>query len=69
LRHYWGYLQIEDLYLQRGQQHVSTHPGIPDNQRAHILRIIDFRQSSVQAEMHWIADQIASGEKGTEAMP
>ena len=69
LRHYWGYLQIEDFYLQRGQQHVSIHPGVPDAQRAHILRIIDFRQSSVQAEMHWIAEQIANGEKGSETMP
>jgi DNA-binding PadR family transcriptional regulator len=68
LRHYRGYLQIEDFYLQRGQQHVSIHPGIPDTQRAHILRIIDFRQSSIQAETHWIADQIARGEEGSEAM-
>ncbi len=64
LQHYQDYLQIEDLYLQEGQQRLSTHPGIPDNQRAHILRTINFRQSSVLGELHWIANQIANGEGG-----
>lgn len=68
LQHYQGYLQIEDLYLQKGQQHVSTYSGIPDNQRAHILRTIKFRRSSIEGEMNWIAGEIAHGEGG-EVMP
>jgi DNA-binding PadR family transcriptional regulator len=63
LQHYQGYLQIEDTYLQKGQQRVSTDPGIPDNQRAHILRTISFRRSSVESEIRWIASQIINVEK------
>lgn len=58
LWHYRGYLQVEDFYMLGGQQHVSTDPGIPDNQRAHILRTINFKWSSIQGEIQWIEQQI-----------
>lgn len=63
---YRGYLQVEDFYLLGGQQHVSTDPGIPDNQRAHILRIIDFKRSSVQSEIRWIEQHIKRLEEESE---
>lgn len=62
LRHYQGHLQTENLYLQKGQQHASTHLGIPDNQRAHILRVIAFRRSGLQGEIHWVVSEIANRE-------
>jgi DNA-binding PadR family transcriptional regulator len=68
LRHYQDYLQIENTYLQKGQHHVSTYAGIPGHQRGHILRTIDFRQSSVRGEIQWIVDQLADQEKGLKAM-
>lgn len=66
LGHYLGYLQIEDTYLQEGQHYVAAHSGIPENQRAHILRLISFRLSSVQAEIHWIEEQITTIKKGKQ---
>lgn len=62
LQHYQGHLQTENLYLQKGQKHASTHSGIPDNQRAHIMRVIAFRQSGLQGEIRWIASEIANRE-------
>ena len=69
LWHYRGYLQVEDFYLLGGQQHVSTDSGIPEQQRAHILRIIDFKWSSVQGEIHWISQQITRLEEQSEEIP
>jgi DNA-binding PadR family transcriptional regulator len=66
LWHYRGYLQVEDFYLLGGQQHVSTDPGIPDNQRAHILRTISFKWSSIQGEIQWIEQQIKRLEEASE---
>jgi len=66
LWHYRGYLQIEDFYLLGGQQHVSTDPGIPENQRAHILRTISFKWSSIQGEIQWIEQQIKRLEEQSE---
>jgi DNA-binding PadR family transcriptional regulator len=66
LWHYRGYLQVEDFYMRRGQHHVSTDPGIPDNQRAHILRTISFKWSSIQGEIHWIEQQIKRLEEASE---
>jgi DNA-binding PadR family transcriptional regulator len=66
LWHYRGYLQVEDFYLLGGQQHVSTDSGIPENQRAHILRIISFRRSSIQGEIQWIEQQIKDLEEQSE---
>ena len=66
LWHYRGYLQVEDFYMRRGQHHVSTDPGIPDNQRAHILRTISFKWSSIQGEIQWIEQQIKRLEEASE---
>lgn len=66
LWHYQNYLQVEDFYLLGGQQHVSTDSGIPDYQRAHILRVIDFKRSSVQGEIQWIEQQLERLEKQSE---
>lgn len=66
LWHYRGYLQVEDFYMLGGQQHVSTDPGIPDNQRAHILRTISFKRSSIQGEIQWIEQQIKRLEEASE---
>ncbi len=66
LWHYRGYLQVEDFYMLGGLQHVSTDPGIPDNQRAHILRTINFKWSSIQGEIQWIEQQIKRLEEEAE---
>ena len=58
LWHYRGYLQVDDLYLKGGRQRASTGTDIPDDQRAHILRNIHFRESSIQGEMQWIEQQV-----------
>ena len=63
---YRGYLQVEDMYLGGGQQRVSTNPNIPDHHRAHILRIIDFRWSSIRSEIHWVEEQIKRLEEEIE---
>lgn len=63
---YRSFLQTEDLYLSGGQQSVLTNPHLSDEHRAHILRIIHFRQSSIQGEMIWIKEQIQSLEAETE---
>jgi len=59
LWHYRDYLQVEQKYLQEGQRNISdgTHV-IPEEQRAHILDIIAFRQSGIQAQIDWIARKI-----------
>ncbi|HLJ32084.1 MAG TPA: PadR family transcriptional regulator [Ktedonobacteraceae bacterium] len=59
LWHYRDYLRSIDLYLQGGRQYVLTNADVPDNQRAHILRTIGYRTSSVQAEITWIDSEIA----------
>ncbi len=63
---YRGCLQVEDVYLREGQQDVLTDTHIPDHHRAHILRIIDFRWSSIRGEMHWIEEQIRRLEEEKE---
>lgn len=63
---YRDYLQIENFYLLGGQQHVSTDPGIPENQRAHILRTISFKGSRIQGEIQWIEQQIKRLEETSE---
>jgi DNA-binding PadR family transcriptional regulator len=63
---YRGFLQTEDLYLSGGQQQVLANPHILDQHRAHILRIIRFRQSSIRGEMLWIEEQIQRLEAETE---
>lgn len=63
---YRGFLQTEDLYLSGGQQSVLTNPDLLDQHRAHILRIISFRQRSIRGEMPWIEEQIQRLETGTE---
>jgi DNA-binding PadR family transcriptional regulator len=63
---YRSFLQAEDLYLSGGQQRVLTNPHLLDEHRTHILRIIRFRQSSIQGEMPWIEEQIQRLEAETE---
>ncbi len=60
LWHYREYLQIEKKYLQEGQRNISdgTH-FIPEDQRAHVFDVIEFRLSGIQAEIAWIARKIA----------
>lgn len=63
---YRGFLQAEDFYLSGGQQSVLTNPHLSDEHRAHILRIISFRKSSIRGEMPWIEEQIQRLEAETE---
>src|SRR5258708_38796500 len=67
LWHYREYLQIEKKYLQEGQSNISdgTH-FIPEDQRAHVLDVIGFRLSSIQAEVDWVARKIARLESEKE---
>jgi DNA-binding PadR family transcriptional regulator len=63
---YRDFLQIEDLYLSGDQQRVLAHPRIPEQHRAHILRIMSFRWSSIHGEMRWIDEHIQRLEEKTE---
>jgi DNA-binding PadR family transcriptional regulator len=58
LWHYRGYLQVEALYLKGGRQRASTDTAIPEDQRAHILRNISFKESGLCGEVQWIEQQI-----------
>ena len=66
LRQYQEYLQFEDVYLLQGKQHALTDSDIPDPQRPHVLRIIDFRESTIRGEIEWIEQQIRSREEQSE---
>lgn len=66
LGQYRGFLQAEDFYLSGGQQSVLTAPHLSDKHRAHILRIISFRKSSICGEVLWIEEQIQRLEAETE---
>ena len=63
---YRGFLQVEDLYLSGGQQKVLANPRIPERHRAHILRILSFRWSSIHSETRWIDEQIQRLEEETD---
>jgi DNA-binding PadR family transcriptional regulator len=67
LWHYREYLQIEKKYLQESQGNISDGTRfIPEDQRAHVLDVIGFRLSGIQAEVDWVARKIArlESEKG-----
>lgn len=64
---YRGCLQVEDLYLSGGQQKVLANPRIPESHRAHILRIMSFRWSSIHSEIRWIDEQTQHLEEETDA--
>jgi len=63
---YRGFLQVDDLYLSGGQQKVLANPHIPECHRAHILRILNFRWSSIHSETRWIDEQIQRLEEETD---
>lgn len=63
---YRGFLQIEDLYLSGDQQRILAHPRVSEQHRAHILRIMSFRWSSIHSEMRWIDEHIQRLEEETE---
>ena len=67
LWHYREYLQVEKKYLQEGQRNISGGTlSIPEDQRAHVLDIISFRLSGIQAEIDWVARKIARLESEKE---
>ena len=67
LWHYREYLQVEKKYLQEGQRNISGGTlSIPEDQRAHVLDIISFRLSGIQAEIDWVAHKIARLESEKE---
>jgi DNA-binding PadR family transcriptional regulator len=67
LWHYREYLQLEKKYLQEGQRGISDGTRIiPEDQRAHVLDIISFRLSGIQAEIDWVARRIARLESEKE---
>ena len=67
LWHYREYLQVEKKYLQEGQRNISGGTlSIPEDQRAHVLDIISFRLSGIQAEIDWVARRIARLESEKE---
>ncbi|HEX6555328.1 MAG TPA: PadR family transcriptional regulator [Ktedonobacteraceae bacterium] len=64
---YREYLQVEKKYLQEGQKNISEGTQfIPEDQRAHVLDIISFRLSGIQAEIDWVARKIARLESEKE---
>ena len=67
LWHYREYLQIEKKYLQEGQSNISDGTRfIPEDRRAHVLDVIGFRLSGIQAEVDWVARKIARLESEKE---
>ena len=67
LWHYREYLQVEKKYLQEGQRNISGGTlSIPEDQRAHVLDIISFRLSGIQAEISWLARKITDLESEKE---
>jgi DNA-binding PadR family transcriptional regulator len=59
LRHYRGYLQYGVDFLLAEQQFVTKLPGIPERERPHILRLLDYRLNNLQAESAWIDRELA----------
>lgn len=54
LEHHRAYLQIAVDYLLNEQQYVAQRAGIPEPERPHILRLLDYRLNNVRGELAWI---------------
>ena len=64
LRHYRGFVQFSQDYLQSHRDDVSVEPQIDDRERPYVLSSIDRRLLLAQTELQWLDTEIArrSGE-------
>jgi DNA-binding PadR family transcriptional regulator len=60
LRHYRGYVQLLQSYMQTARRRVEAEPRIPEAERPYILRVIDHRLHVARADIQWIEAEIAS---------
>lgn len=55
-----GYLRTLRDYYQHGCDEVAVQPGITDSERPFILQLFDYKIHSLDAELAWLENKIAS---------
>jgi len=59
LQHHRAYLQIASDYLLREQDYVANHVTLPEHERPHILRLLGYRLTVVDAELAWLDRELS----------
>ena len=59
LQHHRTYLHTIGDYVLNEQRYVTGRATLPEHERPHILRLLDYRLNLVQAEVTWIDAEIA----------
>lgn len=59
LRHHREFLRTEEDYLRGARGRVSENPGIPEEEREHVLRMLRYRLSGVRARLGWVEEEMA----------
>ena len=66
LEQYQSYLLSLRDYYQGGCSEVAALPGIFESERPHILQLFDYKICSLDAELAWLASQIAGLGRGEQ---
>jgi len=69
LRHYRGHLQYVYDYNQANVDFVRDNPSMAEAERPHVLRLIAYRSTTLEAELRWVDGEIAALTSGMASTP